>query len=433
MRSAAPCKRPLAVYPALCFLSLFILLQGQARAQASYAELHRLYKNKQYFELRDRLAEMGDVRSPELEFFRGAVSNIFNRLPSSITHLLSYLERTGGSQPAARIKECYALLADSYRKSFQYARAAEINEKILVLFRNELDEKERADHENEFRLWSALKGIPPQATDFKGDTTVGMKGGSQVPLTINGFEIALTYDTGADLSVLIASLADRFGVKVIDVPIKVGTITGEKIDARVGVAAELRIGNMTVRHALFLVMKDEYFYIPEMKRQLQGVLGFPVLAAMREVTFTREGELKIPSSPHTRGEQNLALDGFKPLIEGYYAGKRLTFVLDTGANRSDLWPPFLMEFKDDITSLGELRTERFRGAGSQREIEAYSLKDLALQIAGRKVAFRRIPVFTEYTTENSRFFYGNLGQDLVRQFQSMTINFESMCVVFIPR
>ncbi len=72
MRSAAPCKRPLAVYPALCFLSLFILLQGQARAQASYAELHRLYKNKQYFELRDRLAEMGDVRSPELEFFRGA-------------------------------------------------------------------------------------------------------------------------------------------------------------------------------------------------------------------------------------------------------------------------------------------------------------------------------------------------------------------------
>jgi hypothetical protein len=253
---------------------------------------------------------------------------------------------------------------------------------------------------------------------------------SHVPLTINGFEIALTYDTGADLSVLIMSLAKKLGIGIIDVPIQVGTITGEKIDARVGVAADLRIGNMTVRHALFLVMKDEYFYIPEIKRQIQGVLGFPVLAAMREVTFTRKGELLIPSVPQTQGEQNLALSGFKPLIEGHYRGKRLTFVLDTGANRSDLWPPFLEILPDEIKDSAELRTERFRGAGSRREVKAYSLGDLVLKISGQDITFRRIPVFTEYTTENSRFFYGNLGQDLVRQFPSLTINFENMCVVF---
>ena len=41
--------------------------------------------------------------------------------------------------------------------------------------------------------------------------------------------------------------------------------------------------------------------------QIQGVLGFPVLAAMREVTFSSEGGIFIPASPRTQGEQNLAL------------------------------------------------------------------------------------------------------------------------------
>ncbi|MGB2908867.1 MAG: retropepsin-like aspartic protease [Candidatus Aminicenantaceae bacterium] len=430
MRNSLPGRRAPFGFAVLWVFSALILLLTQTQAQTFFPELQRLYSSKRYFELRDRLKKIGeDNRSPELEFFRGAVDNVFNRLPSSLTHLLGYLERTGGSQPAIWARECYDLLADSYRKSFQYARAAEINEKILILFRNELSDTERADHENEFKLWEALKDTPAQTAEFTGDTTMQMQS-SHVPMTVNGFEIALTYDTGADLSVLIASLAKKLGLEIIDVPIRVGTITGEKIDARVGVAADLRIGNMTVHHALFLVMKDEYFYIPEIEHQIQGVLGFPVLAAMREVTFSREGEIRIPSSPRTQGEQNLALDGFKPLIEGHHAGKRLTFVLDTGANRSDLWPPFLTEFKDEVEDLGELITERFRGVGSRREVKAYSLRDLVLQVSGRDVTFRRIPVFTEYTTENSRFFYGNLGQDLVRQFQSMTINFENMCVVF---
>jgi len=412
-----------------CLMLALLLPISQALAQNPDGELRRLYAEKRYFELRDRLEELGDDNSPELDFFRGAVDNIFNRLPSSITWLLSYLEKTGGSQPAAWIKECYILLADSYRKSFHYARAAEINERILVLFRNELDDQEKADHENEFRLWAALKDVPAQVAEFSGETNVRMDD-SHVPMTINGHDIALTYDTGADLSVLIASLAREFELDLSEVPVKVGTITGEKIDARIGVASELKIGNMTVRNALFLVMKDEHFYIPEIKRQIQGVLGYPVLAAMREVTFTREGELNIPTAPRTQGVQNLAMSGFKPLIEGRYKGKRLTFILDTGANRSDLWPPFLTVFADEIKGRSELRTERFRGAGSQREIEAYSLRDLVLHISGREFTFRRIPVFTEYTTDDSRTFYGNLGQDLVRQFRSMTINFESMSVVF---
>jgi hypothetical protein len=400
-----------------------------ACSQPSFPDLQKLYIDKRYFELRDQLKHYDGQDPPELLFFRGAVDNIFNRLPSSIRHLEAYLGSGSQSKPVAWAKESYDLLADSYRKSFQYRKAAQINEKILILFGNELDADEKADHENEYRLWNALKDTPAQTVKLDGDSVLKMQR-SRVPMTINGREVALTYDTGADLSVLIRSLAEEFGLELVDIPIKVGTITGQKIDAQVGVASEVQIGKVTIRHALFLVVRDEDFYIPEAKYQIQGVIGFPILEAMGEVTVTRTGEFIISNPPRTQGEQNLALTGFKPLIEGAYRGRRLSFVLDTGATKSDLWPPFFKAFGNDIRKGAELKTEKFRGAGSRREVRAYVADDLTITIAGREIRFRRIPIFMEYTTENSRSFFGNLGQDVVRQFDRVTINFQSMSVMF---
>ncbi len=415
----------LLISAALCLCQMAV----SAPAQTAFPELQKLYAQKRYFELRQEIGRFDHTHSPELHFFQGAIDNIFNRLPSSISQLLAYLEAAGDSVPVERIRECLELLADSYRKSFQYSEAADMNEKILILFREVLKPEEREDITNEFRLWNALKDVAPQTVEFDGSTHIQLEG-SHVPLRINGNSLALTYDTGADLSVLIHSLAQKFGLDMVDVPIQVGTITGEKIEAKVGVASEVKIGNMTIHRALFLVMKDEDFYIPEAKLQIKGVIGFPVLAAMREMTITRSHDLIIPSTPLSSGEPNLALEGFKPLIEGYYQGHRLAFVLDTGANRSDLWPPFLKAFGDEVRKAAPLQTEKFRGAGSQREVKAYILRNMPLSVSGREAVFRRIPVFTEYTTENSHFFYGNLGQDLVRQFQRMTINFEYMRITF---
>jgi hypothetical protein len=398
-------------------------------AQTAFPELQKLYAQKKYFELRQEIRRFDHMQRPELLFFRGAIDNIFNRLPSSIHKLLGYLEAAGDSGPAERTRKCLELLADSYRKSFQYSKAADMNEKILILYREVLEPEEKEDITNEFRLWNALKDVSPQTAEFGGNTHIQLEG-SHVPLQINGNPIALTYDTGADLSVLIQSLAQKFSLDMVDVPIQVGTITGEKIEAKVGVASESKIGNMTIHGALFLVVNDEDFYIPEARLQIKGVIGFPVLAAMQELTITRANDLIIPSTPHSKGEPNLALEGFKPLIEAHYLGHRLAFVLDTGANRSDLWPPFLKAFGNEFRKTAPLQTEKFRGAGSQREVKAYILRDLPLLVSGREAVFRRIPVFAEYTTENSYFFYGNLGQDLVRQFQRMTINFVSMRITF---
>lgn len=409
---------------------LFATVFSAANPISTQDQLKKLYQEKRYFELRDALAEIGTNSDPELLFYRGAIDNIFNRLSSSISHLRAYLDRVKmDDNNKAWIKSGYELLSDSYRKSFQYRQAAEINKKILDLFKNELSPEKMEDYRNEYAVWSVLQDVPPQVAEFQGDTHIKINR-NRIPLTINGEEIELSYDTGADLSVLISSLADQFELQVFDVPIKIGTITGDIIDAQVGVASEMRIGNVILQNVLFLVVKDEYFYIPERKFQIKGVIGFPVLSAFREVTFTQSGEMIIPSEPKSEGEQNLALSGLKPVIEGSYQGKRLIFVLDTGASRSDLWPPFFKTFAEDIKADYTLRTEKFRGVGSQREVKAYIARDLVLTVAGKEAQFRRLPILIEHTTEDSYFFYGNIGLDWVRQFESMTLNFLSMSVVF---
>ena len=134
--------------------------------QDPFAPLQRLYTERQYFELRDRLQEFPDSDSPELLFYKGAVANIFNRLPESIEHLEEYLKKSGKAGSGRWTREAYRLLADNYRKSFQYGKAADHFEKILILFREELNEKELLDIRNEFRLWHALQGVPPQTKEI---------------------------------------------------------------------------------------------------------------------------------------------------------------------------------------------------------------------------------------------------------------------------
>ena len=127
---------------------------------------------------------------------------------------------------------------------------------------------------------------------------------------------------------------------------------------------------------------------------------------------------------------NLCLDGLTPLIAGTYEGRKLTFSFDTGARTSSLYPPFFKAFENSIITAGTPFSATVTGAGGSKQISAYRLENVAMEFAGRKPEFKTIEVLTEETTGNSRYFYGNLGRDLIDQHEKMTINFESMGISF---
>lgn len=411
---------------------LLLLLFAQQSFYATTAELKDLYDKKQYFDLRDKLFEFKNDKSNEIIFYRGAIANKFNSSEESIKLLNLYLKKT--SPKDGNLKECYSLLADNYTKTFQYAKAAGIYQTLLQKFSNEISEKEKANYQNVFRLWSALSKVRPQKTWFKRNSKIeGVKEevGLTVPIGINGNPNEyLIFDTGANLSTIAESLAKKLKLKIIEAQIDVGSITGEKVKANLAVAEKIKLGNVVIENVVFLVFPDKALYIEPIPFQINGILGFPPIAALREITWTKKKEILIPLKTQRQTEQNLALNNLTPLIEGHYQGKRLIFGFDTGASNSSFYQPFFKAFETEISKIGTEKLEKISGVGGTKEITAYLLKDFKINFAGKEATFPKVAVLTEKTIDLSQYVYGNIGRDLIDQFEKMTMNFQTMSVSF---
>lgn len=412
--------------------SLFVLIFSiSINAQKTYVSNFKdLYDKKQFFDLRDELKSVENESSGEILFFKGAVENKFNKPVESINLLRKFLDEKPLNKELVR--ESYSLLADNFVKTYRYKQAAETLKTILQKFSDTLDKEKKADYENVVKLWSALSKVPPQRTVFKGDSVIQgeKKIGFTIPVEIGGKTESMIFDTGANLSTVTETLARKLNLQIIEVQFDVTSITGEKIKARAGVAKELKLGNVIVENVIFIVFPDKALYIEPIKYQINGILGFPVIESLREITWTKDKKILIPQKTQKIGEQNLAMDGLFPLISGVFNGKRLTFAFDTGADESSFYPPFYKAFENEILQNGESFTEKVTGVGGTKEIKAYLLKNLEMNFASRRSVFPKVAVLTENTSDSSKYFYGNIGRDLIGQFDEMTLNFETMNVSF---
>lgn len=418
-------------------LLLALVACGAARAAAANEpdeELARLYAGKQYFELRDALQRQRDGAAPELLFYRGVVSNKFNRPEESVVFLRRFLAAPPRDARRSMLKDAHAILLDDYVKTYRYAEAAAECRVLLSRYRPELDGEKLEDAENALRIWGALAGVPRQTVRLNGGTRVQTSkdkaGLTNVPVETGGRRADFVFDTGANISTVTASYARRLGFRLIETDVRVGTTTGLKVRARLGVAPLLRIGRVSVRHAVFLVMEDRDLFFPQINYQINGIVGFPVIEGLRQVTLTRGGEIVVPARPQATGPQNMALDELTPLLAGEFRGRRLTFTFDTGAATTTFYKPFFDAYADDIRANAAQRRERIGGAGGSKEVSSYRYRNLDLTFAGRPARFADARILSDHIRDADKFFYGNLGQDLIKQFAAMTINFEAMSLTF---
>lgn len=418
--------------------ALLLALAAGAAARASlpepYEELGRLYSGKQFFELRDELQKHRAADSPELLFYRGVVANKFNRPAQSIQFIRRFLSVAPPDARRSMLKDAHALLLDDYAKTYRYAQAAAECRVLLARYRAELDAEKLADAENALRIWGALAGVPRQTVRLNGGTRLQTSkdkaGLTNVPVETAGQRVNFVFDTGANISTVTRSYARRLGFRVIEADIRVGTSTGARVRARLGVAPLLRIGRVSVRHAVFLVFEDRDLAFPQINYQINGIVGFPIIEALGQVTLTRGGEIIVPPRPDPSPLQNMALDELTPLLVGEFRGRRLTFTFDTGAVTTTFYRLFYEAYEGEIKVNAARRRERIGGAGGSKEVSSYRLKNLALTFAGKQAQFAEARILSDPIREVDRYFYGNLGQDLIKQFPALTLNFEAMSITF---
>lgn len=369
---------------------------------------------------------------PERDYFAGILANRTGHVEESIRLLRSSIPQLKISQPK-RAAIALESLADDYTKSYRYADAANTYDDLLGHYANKLGHEERQSVKDDSGVVQLLKTSPPQTILWSRPVRLKTEhdsiGAIDTVLTVNGVHAPWLLDTGANMSVVSASFAQRLGLHPLPGYAQtMGGLTGIENRMQVAVLPTLQIGGATLHNLVLLVLDDKSLKIETGKKpyQIQAILGFPAFQAMGAITFLQDGEFEagataVPPGPTAR----MFLDELTPLIECGLDGKDLIFSFDTGANGSTFSVRYFDEFHTQVESLKKAAMEAY-GAGGGRRTDIHLLPNVTLQIAGKTVVLRHVPISTAPVGSDIDQVYGNLGRDLVAGFESFTLDFTNM-------
>lgn len=407
-------------------LSSFLLFAFCTRVRADEANLKSLYDAHRLFDLRDAVAKGGAS-----VFYQGAVACVFNDLRRCEKEMAAVVEAKPQSEEAVN---AHSLLAMVYLVHGKYREELAQLNAILAI------RPERSDIANELSLVATLAEFPDQEVVHRANSTLDLQDAG-LPFSINGMRATYWIDTGANYSVMTESEARRFGLKPREVSTTGGVSTGATVSGfRVAVADEVSFGSFRLKHVAFLVFRDDQtpFNESPVGSPGRGLIGMPVLMAFQRfvVWASRKAEtqsgvnwkFEIGSKPLGRNvpHANLSFDGPVPLTEIQFENHTLTFVLDTGATNTDLFPPFAAAFPELINKATKTNSYKTEGVGSVKYMNAAILPSVSFSISGFPVTLHNADVLLEPTGELSNFVAGNLGIDLLQQAHKMTFDFKKM-------
>ncbi len=413
----------------IAFLTLLSLnVWGQTKNTA-FIQIYDLIEQKNFFKAKEIYdLQKKDLSDTHQKFVEAFLDNAFNRLDESNNHI-NQLIKAESNLPDSLILELYKIKEDNYVKLFDYKEAKNALTTILKDYKDLLSENEINGIENSLKIWSALENEPKQKTFIQDAVRLKIEkdkvGLNNLKVSKGKDSLSFIFDTGANLSTVSKSTAQQFGMKIIPVDIKVGTITGEKVPAQIAVCPEFKLDNIEILNSIFLVLDDNALAFPQIDYQIYGVLGFPVIEALREIQITRDGYFIVPKEETKNSfESNMAMDGLTPLI---YINQR-HFTFDTGADRTLFYHSYYIENQKEINKNYTSEKISFGGAAGRKEFDGYVIS-VNINILDKEITLKDIQLLKEKIKDNETV-YGNIGQDLIKQFHKMTMNFDRMFIKF---
>jgi predicted aspartyl protease len=423
-------------------LLLLLLLCHSCRPHTPTAtEQHcqSLLKQKDFFRLRTLLATASEDISPEKRrYYQAYTDNAFNRNQASDSAISQLLDGSRNLNDSLKAN-LLLLKEDNDFKLGRYALAAEANKLLLASFWTQLDSSDLDDARNKALIENGLIGIPPQQTVFPADTGTtiipwerDLLGLIEIPVYMGDTSVSSIFDTRANISSIMESDAKRLGIRMLGVKYKEGSgATGNTFQVALGVADSLRFGNILVRNVVFQVMPDSILYIgPPVDVHLHLILGYPVIAQLREVHILRNGSLVIPATPTRSTLQNLAMSGLDPVLRCSINQDTLIFAFDTGASSSAFNDNYFHRFEKEIVRDGQADSVSSAGAGGSIRQKVTILKEVHLNIGSQTAILKKITVNNDPLPNTKELIFGNLGQDLMQLFGETILNFDSMYIEF---
>ena len=402
-----------------------------AVSQSGTADLNQLLRDRHYLELNAALSSKSNLSVPDRTFFEGVMANRRNRVADSIK-MLEPLVPTLSTTDKDRAVITLTTLADDYEKSFRYSDAANTYVELDRRFGLVMDENERQRVGREAARWTLLRGSPPQSVEAKESFTMPTRrdrvGLPEVYVDFGKIRESLILDTGANLSAISFSLAQRLGLKLSQSSATSNGIAGRKMTIRTAVVPEVRIGAAKLRNVAVIVIDDKDMIVPTLHYRIPGSIGFPVLSALGRITFFADGRFGVGPSPANgtpSAEENLFLQRLTPVVAAEIGGAERLFTIDTGSAGTFFTVQYYLDHKSDFAAQ-TISSFDLAGAGGARTYPAYVTGKVNLKMGGACVSLNQLPVIAQTRGQSDDKFYGNIGQLVLGRFESYTFDFQNM-------
>lgn len=280
--------------------------------------------------------------------------------------------------------------------------------------------------DDEEAMANALANEPPvRAIGSARVPLIWNRFGSQsADVTVNGVTVPWFMDTGAEISVVTRSLAERSKVRIVAERVRVGTSTSD-VFGQVGMIDVLQIGSAFVENVPVLILPDAQLKIGNV-HQIDAILGLPVFVAFGRVAWVDGGTML------ALGELAPKATPTAPKIYWHESGLGVPVAtsrgimgahLDTGANKTDWREEGLRLIDPAIVATAKERITHLGGAGGVVEVKQRELSAIQFRLGGVPVELSKVSVQPPGPESAAR-----IGMDAVSQFGVFTLDFEQMRV-----
>ncbi|MGD0734616.1 MAG: pepsin/retropepsin-like aspartic protease family protein [Terracidiphilus sp.] len=409
-------------------LIVAVTLPAGLNGQPETPPLKALYDAHRWFELRDVL-----IRTSAPLFYQAAVEAAFNQQPKAendLNAIISSKADAGITHEAREILIASFYRAGRYKEAFDQAKAI-------------LSKKPDAeDIRNILSTLKVLSSFQDQTVDSVDSSpapaTIPVEIQDQnlvLPLTVNGIQAHYIFDNGFSLSAISESEAKRLGLKIHNVKTSIDTMTGAQVNVRIAVAKDIELAGVPLRNVAFYVLPRNEPPLNHLAEGRQGILGLPVILALRHFqwnpsdrTFTVLRASAEPRGDASKQTPNLAFESTSIFTAVGFQGKDFEFSLDTGAQKTELYPGYSRHFPA-IQASGTPESRKLTGVGGSARIDSIRVPSLAFTVGGREVQLKPAHILLRDNNANSNWFAGNLGMDLLNQAHSVEVDFDAMTLL----
>jgi len=430
---------------------------GTSRGLDSEARLQNLLADHQYLRMQ---AELGDLPPDQAQFYRGILANRTNQLEQSVQLLEPLVDQVTASGDKTREKLLRMTLAEDYLRLGDWDKASQAFRAIDDRLHGALSSGERDEIEMPLKMLPLVKGNPPITVDpcepFRLQVSNNPLGLIDVPVFIDLRSYGWMLDPTAQFNLISRSIAQDAGLEISKDSATIRTLTGRPIQVRGTVIPQFTIGGrLTLHNVTAFVFDDGDYSFKSAGYRVEGVLGYPALAAMGRLTISDNSIQVDPAKEDgpNEGADRLTigaqfyLDGDQIIVafrstqkpapdspaQGSSAGNHgdsagsdeQMFAVDAGGQQTYLTSRWFNEHAAEFNGK-KMVPFAFPDIDS-RPRSAYIAENVALAVGDTAIELHNVPVLTQPLGSAARDdVYGVIGIDGLDQLTSYTFDYRTM-------